>query len=999
MDTNFNIGTFNVRTLQSEIRKEQLSKDLDSYNLDLLCVQETKIQDGVDRNINNHRLICFSSDSRFYGSGFFIHKKWTNNLFRTWKVSDRICVLQLIIDKNKPPTGQGITNTISIINVYAPTSQLSEKHPDIKEQFYSQLEQTITNLGSKTIIFVAGDFNAKIGKRNDEDTCVGKFSKGKRNNNGETLIELCEEKKLFVTNSAFNHPSRHQTTWIGQFKDKTTGLIKNIYNQIDFILCPKRHKHLLVNSRSYAGTLLSSDHKLVKTSLVDLLVRRKIWKKELRNEKVKTINVAPIVTNEQRREKYQHTLDEKLTRVINVGVETTSTTERLADKLKEIQVVIKQAGEESVGFLTNTRQRKNNDPELSVLSKQQKELRLKIQNTKDPPKKAKLKSERNKILHNIRKRKIEQKNIEIDKQIEYIDTAQCDRAMFKATKLLNQKPFENPKVEDENGKLATSANDILDIVSNHFKNKFTDNSEPEIIPFQGESKPLQVPITADEVRKAFNSLSNNRSPGEDQINAELLKYSTPLLDQIIADIFNEAFEKHENININAGVLIALQKPGKKKGPPNNLRPITLLNTLRKTLSIITLNRIRPEVENYLSKNQSGFRPNRSTADVVWSHKWLSAKAVKEDVNIKISGIDMSAAFDTINRQKLLDILNTIIEEDEHRIIQFLLSNTEIKTRINGSSKTNPFISNVGTPQGDSLSPVLFIIYLEHALKEVRETFPEPKTKFEEHIPNEIAYADDVDFISHEYADVRKIEDTLKKYQLKVNTDKTEYTSVSRNEEEWKAVKKVGSLIGDVEDVQRRKQLSSLALNKLHQLWIKGNKLKALKKIHLYKTLVKPILMYNCGTWALTQTEEEKLNAFHRKQLKRVLNIKYPTRITNKSLYKKCQEKPLSLQILSSRWSLFGHILRRDKDIPANKATRSYFIESGKKYKGRPKTTLPIVLNKDLALINHPIRLHSLEELEIITKLAQDRQKWRELTIRIERAAEASQTENWDAIRQ
>ena len=118
---------------------------------------------------------------------------------------------------------------------------------------------------------------------------------------------------------------------------------------------------------------------------------------------------------------------------------------------------------------------------------------------------------------------------------------------------------------------------------------------------------------------------------------------------------------------------------------------------------------------------------------------------------------------------------------------------------------------------------------------------------------------------------------------------------------------MGSVIGDLEDVERRKQLSTEALNKLYHVWMKGNKLKTTTKIKLYKSLVKSILLYNSSTWALTPTEEEKINAFHRKQLKKVLNIKFPVKITNKSLYKKCQEKPLSLQILKALWNLFKHI--------------------------------------------------------------------------------------------
>ena len=79
---------------------------------------------------------------------------------------------------------------------------------------------------------------------------------------------------------------------------------------------------------------------------------------------------------------------------------------------------------------------------------------------------------------------------------------------------------------------------------------------------------------------------------------------------------------------------------------------------------------------------------------------------------------MSAALDMINRHHLLDIVKSIVDEDEHRLIQFLLSGTVIDTRINGTTTSKPFTSNVGTPQGDSLSPVLFTMYLEHALKEV-----------------------------------------------------------------------------------------------------------------------------------------------------------------------------------------------------------------------------------------------------------------------------------------
>ena len=82
--------------------------------------------------------------------------------------------------------------------------------------------------------------------------------------------------------------------------------------------------------------------------------------------------------------------------------------------------------------------------------------------------------------------------------------------------------------------------------------------------------------------------------------------------------------------------------------------------------------------------------------------------------------------------------------------------------------------------------------------------------------------------------------------------------MSRSGTEYKNTKKVGTLIGDEEDIERRKRLSTAALAKLQNVWVKGDKIKRKTKLKLYRTLVKSVLTYNCGTWALTQTEEERL---------------------------------------------------------------------------------------------------------------------------------------------
>ena len=82
---------------------------------------------------------------------------------------------------------------------------------------------------------------------------------------------------------------------------------------------------------------------------------------------------------------------------------------------------------------------------------------------------------------------------------------------------------------------------------------------------------------------------------------------------------------------------------------------------------------------------------------------------------------------------------------------------------------------------------------------------DPKPQFESEIPNKVPLADDVDFIGQNHADIKRFQKVIKKkYQPKVNADKTEYTSISKSKEGWKEVKKVRSLIDDDKDVDRKK---------------------------------------------------------------------------------------------------------------------------------------------------------------------------------------------------
>ena len=118
----------------------------------------------------------------------------------------------------------------------------------------------------------------------------------------------------------------------------------------------------------------------------------------------------------------------------------------------------------------------------------------------------------------------------------------------------------------------------------------------------------------------------------------------------------------------------------------------------------------------------------------------------------------------------------------------------------------------------------------------------------------------------------------------MNKEKTEYTTVktgSKEEErEWKNVVKLGSKLGDREDIQRRKELATIAFVKNYTIWKKNWKTKLTTRIRLYETLVKSVLLYNCGTWGVSKDDQRKLNSSHRRQLRKVIGIQWTHKISN-----------------------------------------------------------------------------------------------------------------------
>ena len=151
------------------------------------------------------------------------------------------------------------------------------------------------------------------------------------------------------------------------------------------------------------------------------------------------------------------------------------------------------------------------------------------------------------------------------------------------------------------------------------------------------------------------------------------------------------------------------------------------------------------------------------------------------------------------------------------------------------------------------------------------------------------YADDIDFVTEKPLDIIEILKQMAKYNLKVNHQRTEITTLtSTSLDNIKNKKKLGTYLSMDKEISHRKALTLVAMNKLWTLWHK-NEISQNKILRMFNAYILLILLYNCGTWSLTKTSEEKLDAFHRRIFRRVIGVFWPEKIPNEELYCKTSQ--------------------------------------------------------------------------------------------------------------
>ena len=120
---------------------------------------------------------------------------------------------------------QGKPINITVIQVYAPTTNAEEAEVEL---FYEDLQDLLKLTAKRDVLFIIGDWNAKVGSR-ETPGVTGKFGLGVWNEAGQRLIEFCQENTLVIANTLFQQHKSRLYTW--------TSPKGQHGNQIDYIVC------------------------------------------------------------------------------------------------------------------------------------------------------------------------------------------------------------------------------------------------------------------------------------------------------------------------------------------------------------------------------------------------------------------------------------------------------------------------------------------------------------------------------------------------------------------------------------------------------------------------------------------------------------------------------------------------------------------------------------------------------------------------------------------
>ncbi|XP_047490913.1 uncharacterized protein LOC125040403 [Penaeus chinensis] len=749
----------NIQQVDDARKTAVIDRELSRLGVDIACLQETRLPDSGTLREKSYTFFWKGKppeEPRQHGVGFAIKNTLMTSIEPPSAGTERILTLRL-------STSFG---SATIISVYAPTLYST---PEDKDQFYGALDDIISQTPSTDMLYLLGDFNARVGADHEAWlSCLGAYGRGKINDNGQRLLELCCYHGLCVTNTFFPCKEIHQVSWRHPRSRH--------WHQLDLVLTRRKDLASVLLTRSYHSADCDTDHSLV-ASKVRIAPRKIHHSKKSGRPRVNTCNAR----NPLKMQGFLNLLNVTLAREMM---------EPVVEAKRKTLLAYKNAPNPTT--LTA----------LRVARKTSQQTARHCANT---------------YWSNL------------CSSIQLAADVGDARGMYEGIKkATGPAPSKSAPLKTKTGDVITDQGKQLERWVEHYlelyatQNVVTDAALADT-PDLPVTEELDALPTKEELSKAISNLSSGKAPGIDSIPAEVLKSGKPALLEPLHTLLCKCWEKgHIPQDMRDANIITLYKNKGDKSDCNNYRGISLLSIVGKVFARVTLTRLQTLASRVYPESQCGFRAGRSTVDMVFSLRQLQEKCQEQQMPLYLAFIDLTKAFDMVSRSGLFQLLKKI-GCPPHLLAVVTSFHYNMRSTVSFNGVTSRVFSvSSGVKQGCVLAPTLFGIFfsmlLQYAFKDCSEGVYihtradgkllyiarlRAKTKVREVLIREMLFADDAALASHTEEGLQQLVSRFsaacKEDMKQCNIDVSSWESLAEDRPSWRST--VKSAVKEAEDAR------------------------------------------------------------------------------------------------------------------------------------------------------------------------------------------------------
>ena len=286
-----------------------------------------------------------------------------------------------------------------------------------------------------------------------------------------------------------------------------------------------------------------------------------------------------------------------------------------------------------------------------------------------------------------------------------------------------------------------------------------------------------------EIAQAASDLKMMAAPGPDSLSAAKIKAMfTPHLPcesreqrtakeeakSFLVRLVREVCEKKKlPAEMRRSTLLAIPKGG------GDFRGITLQQQTLKLVNRIILNR-HHHVEHH--DYQFGFRAGRGIEMPILIVDTVIRRANTYGKQLHLVFVDLKKAFDTVPRELMRQMMGHHHFHKEAIDIILEMYDDEVSIRHTDGTYGESYSTNRGTKQGCVISPVLFLLFIDYVLHEIKAK--RGPNSWLHNVPHIIAYADDICLIAETIEEAQQllldVQNTLRTLGMQVNMEKTKH---------------------------------------------------------------------------------------------------------------------------------------------------------------------------------------------------------------------------------